>query len=112
MAKTVKHSGGSALRIGIDVGGTNTDAVLMRDRDVLASTKQPTTADVTTGSLEAFIAAGGLELVEDADIRGHLRDWRTRVEDLQDDEENSEKPFNGQKIQENTQKLNLKVVLM
>jgi hypothetical protein len=44
------------------------------------------TADVTTGSLEAFIAAGGLELVEDAEIRSHLRDWRTRVEDLQDDE--------------------------
>ncbi|MEM1230588.1 MAG: hydantoinase/oxoprolinase family protein [Pseudomonadota bacterium] len=37
------------LRIGIDVGGTNTDAVLMRGRDVLAATKQPTTADVTSG---------------------------------------------------------------
>ncbi len=44
------------------------------------------TADVTTGSLDAFIAAGGLELIEDADIRRHLLDWPTRIEDLLDDE--------------------------
>jgi hypothetical protein len=44
------------------------------------------TADVTTGSLDAFIAAGGLELMEDADIRRHLLDWPTRIQDLQDDE--------------------------
>jgi hypothetical protein len=44
------------------------------------------TADVTTGSLDAFIAAGGLELVEDADIRRQLLDWPTRVQDLLDDE--------------------------
>ncbi|MDT7600000.1 MAG: Hydantoinase/oxoprolinase N-terminal region, partial [Pseudonocardiales bacterium] len=41
------------MRIGIDVGGTNTDAVLMdsgaqSDR-VLAAVKAATTADVTSG---------------------------------------------------------------
>ncbi len=44
------------------------------------------TADVTTGSLDAFIAAGGLELVEDVEIRRHLLDWPTRIQDLLDDE--------------------------
>ncbi|UCC24951.1 MAG: hypothetical protein JSU98_14635 [Gemmatimonadales bacterium] len=44
------------------------------------------TADVTTGSLDSFIAAGGLELVDDADIRRHLLEWPTRIQDLQDDE--------------------------
>ncbi len=37
------------MRIGIDVGGTNTDAVLMDGSEVLASHKTPTTADVTSG---------------------------------------------------------------
>lgn len=37
------------LRIGIDVGGTNTDGVLMQNRDVLAWAKKATTSDVTTG---------------------------------------------------------------
>ena len=31
------------MRIGIDVGGTNTDAVLMDGRTVLSATKTPTT---------------------------------------------------------------------
>lgn len=44
------------------------------------------TTDVTTGSLEAFIAAGGLELIENPEVRGHLLAWPTRVLDLQDDE--------------------------
>jgi hypothetical protein len=44
------------------------------------------TADVTTGSLDAFITAGGLELIEDVDIRRHLLDWPTRIQDLLDDE--------------------------
>lgn len=40
------------LRLGIDVGGTNTDAVALDDRGhVLAKT--PTTPDVTTGIVEA-----------------------------------------------------------
>jgi N-methylhydantoinase A/oxoprolinase/acetone carboxylase beta subunit len=37
------------MRIGVDVGGTNTDAVLMDGRAVLAECKTPTTRDVTTG---------------------------------------------------------------
>ena len=44
------------MRIGIDVGGTHTDAVLMRERDVLAEVKQPTTRDVTGGIVEALRA--------------------------------------------------------
>lgn len=39
----------SLLRIGIDVGGTNTDAVVMRGREVLAAHKTATTADVGSG---------------------------------------------------------------
>src|SRR5262249_53967376 len=36
-------------RLGIDVGGTNTDAVLLEDDRVPHAIKTPTTADVTTG---------------------------------------------------------------
>ena len=36
-------------RIGIDVGGTNTDAVLLEDGRVVHAVKTPTTADVTGG---------------------------------------------------------------
>jgi len=41
-------------RIGIDVGGTNTDAVLIADEKVVHSVKCPTTADVTSGILDAL----------------------------------------------------------
>jgi N-methylhydantoinase A/oxoprolinase/acetone carboxylase beta subunit len=45
------------LRIGIDVGGTNTDAVVLDESGtVLAWTKQATTGDVTTG-LDRAVAA-------------------------------------------------------
>lgn len=37
------------MRIGIDVGGTNTDGVLLDDGVVLAKTKSPTTEDITSG---------------------------------------------------------------
>jgi len=40
-------------RIGIDVGGTNTDAVLVDGQRIIASTKVPTTADVMTGVIAA-----------------------------------------------------------
>jgi N-methylhydantoinase A/oxoprolinase/acetone carboxylase beta subunit len=40
-------------RIGIDVGGTNTDAVLMCGKDVLVSAKCATTQDVRSGVVEA-----------------------------------------------------------
>lgn len=41
-------------RLGIDVGGTNTDAVVMHGREVLAGVKAATTEDVTSGVLEAL----------------------------------------------------------
>ena len=43
-------------RIGVDVGGTNTDAVLMRGDKLLAQAKVPTTPDVTSG-IESSIRA-------------------------------------------------------
>lgn len=42
------------LRIGIDVGGTHTDAVLLDGDDVVASTKALTSADVITGIMDAL----------------------------------------------------------
>lgn len=42
------------LRLGIDVGGTNTDAVLLNDADVLGATKAATTEDVTSGIVRAL----------------------------------------------------------
>ena len=41
-------------RIGIDVGGTNTDAVLLEDGQVVEAVKTPTTADVTAGIVAAL----------------------------------------------------------
>src|SRR5258705_12978839 len=41
-------------RIGIDVGGTNTDAVLLEEDRVAAAVKTPTTPDVTTGITRAL----------------------------------------------------------
>src|SRR6266516_4204560 len=50
------------LRLGVDVGGTNTDAVVLDGRGhVRASAKTPTTPDVTTGIVQAIdmvLAAG------------------------------------------------------
>ena len=40
--------------IGVDVGGTNTDAVCLHGNNVLESSKVPTTADVTTGVKNAL----------------------------------------------------------
>ena len=54
----------SNYRIGIDVGGTNTDAVIMQNDTVLAATKQPTTSDVTSGienALNAVLKASGID---------------------------------------------------
>lgn len=42
------------MRVGIDVGGTNTDAVILDGEDVLSSVKTPTTPDVKTGILAAL----------------------------------------------------------
>ena len=50
------------MHIGIDVGGTNTDAVLMDEARVRASVKTATTADVTSGIVTALRS-----LIADAD---------------------------------------------
>ncbi|MFI0420889.1 hydantoinase/oxoprolinase N-terminal domain-containing protein [Spongiactinospora sp. 9N601] len=42
------------LRVGIDVGGTNTDAVVLDGSRVVAATKAPTSEDVTSGILTAL----------------------------------------------------------
>ncbi|MFC3052844.1 hydantoinase/oxoprolinase N-terminal domain-containing protein [Kordiimonas pumila] len=44
------------MRLGIDVGGTNTDAVLLEGKTVLSWAKSPTTADVTDGIIEVIEA--------------------------------------------------------
>ncbi len=44
----------TAVRVGIDVGGTNTDAVVMDGLDVRAEVKTATTPDVTTGIVAAL----------------------------------------------------------
>ncbi|HEY3656241.1 MAG TPA: hydantoinase/oxoprolinase family protein [Steroidobacteraceae bacterium] len=41
------------LLVGVDVGGTNTDAVVLRGREVLAEHKAPTSSDVGTGIVQA-----------------------------------------------------------
>jgi N-methylhydantoinase A/oxoprolinase/acetone carboxylase beta subunit len=46
------------LRIGIDVGGTNTDAVVMERETVLREIKATTSADVTEGIVNALIGLG------------------------------------------------------
>ena len=51
------------MRIGVDVGGTNTDAVLVDGREVRAEAKTPTTADVTAGivsALQGLIQSSGV----------------------------------------------------
>ncbi len=51
-------------RLGVDVGGTNTDAVIMRGDEVIASAKRATTREVGDGviaAVQAVLAAAGLE---------------------------------------------------
>ena len=51
------------MRIGIDVGGTNTDAVLVDGTSILAEVKTSTTADVTSGivaALRGLVDASGV----------------------------------------------------
>ena len=45
------------IRIGVDVGGTNTDAVVMDGATVLAGVKAATTPDVMSGVVEALKSA-------------------------------------------------------
>lgn len=57
----------SLVRIGVDVGGTNTDAAVLRGTTVLATVKTSTTADVTGGvaaAIRAALAAAALPAAE------------------------------------------------
>ena len=54
-------------RIGIDVGGTNTDAVLIEDGKVTRAVKAPTSEDVTTGILESLKSLGSTGVLKAAD---------------------------------------------
>lgn len=47
------------IRVGVDVGGTNTDAVVMRGQKFLGGAKRPTTQDILTGVENAIQAALG-----------------------------------------------------
>lgn len=55
-------------RIGVDVGGTNTDAVLMAGREILAAVKVATSADVTAGLMQALREVQGEAGVAAADV--------------------------------------------
>lgn len=52
------------MRIGVDVGGTNTDAVLLAGKEVLGAVKRPTSADVSTGISDAIGA-----LISECNVR-------------------------------------------
>lgn len=47
------------IRVGVDVGGTNTDAVVMKGQKFLGGAKRPTTEDILTGVENAIQAALG-----------------------------------------------------
>ncbi len=51
------------FRIGVDVGGTNTDAVVMHGGKILSGVKSPTTQDVMSGVVDAVTRA-----MADADV--------------------------------------------
>lgn len=51
------------MRIGVDVGGTNTDAVLLAGKKVLGAVKRPTSSDVSSGISSAIGA-----LISDCDV--------------------------------------------
>lgn len=56
------------MRIGLDVGGTNTDAVLMNGSRLVAEAKRPTTADVSSGIFAALTSVIA-EIPPNADIQ-------------------------------------------
>ncbi len=57
-------------RIGIDVGGTNTDAVLIEEGKVVGAVKAPTSEDVTAGILNSLKALGATGVLKGRKIDG------------------------------------------
>ena len=57
-------------RIGIDVGGTNTDAVLIEEGKVVRAVKAPTSQDVTTGILDSLKSLGSTGVLAGKRIDG------------------------------------------
>ena len=56
------------MKIGVDVGGTNTDAVVLGVNGVLGWCKTPTTADVYSGIVSAITEAIADAVVDSADV--------------------------------------------
>jgi len=57
-------------RIGIDVGGTNTDAVLVdQDNKIISKIKTPTTPDISTGINKGLKSVIGYDHVDPQDIK-------------------------------------------
>ena len=73
-----------SLRIGVDVGGTNTDAVLMEDRRVVAKLKTPTSEDVTRGittSILSVLDQSGTSTSEIASVMIGTTHFTNAIED-------------------------------
>lgn len=61
---------GATMRIGVDVGGTNTDAVVMDGRRVLATHKAPTSPNVSDGIVKAIRAVLQRSAISASDVTG------------------------------------------
>ena len=57
------------IRIGVDVGGTNTDAVVMQSEKFLGGAKSPTTKDILSGVENAINAALNEAKTESKDVK-------------------------------------------
>ena len=57
------------IRIGVDVGGTNTDAVVMQSEKFLGGSKSPTTKDIFSGVENAIKAALKEAKTESKDVQ-------------------------------------------
>ena len=55
--KMTSQSQSQCYTIGIDVGGTNTDCVVLRGTELIGWAKQPTSENVTSGVTSALSAA-------------------------------------------------------
>lgn len=58
------------MRIGIDVGGTNTDAVIMDGKSIVAHAKRPTTPDVSGGIISVLNTVLNEANVRPSEIQG------------------------------------------